>query len=82
MPALWKGVSYPSLRPLGSYLQDLYRRLKMLEDWYQHGIPAIHWLPGFFFTPSFLTAALQVARFRLGLEFSQLQPTGRKPSAC
>jgi len=59
VPALWKGVSYPSLRPLGSYLQDLYRRLQMLQDWYDNGIPSIHWLPGFFFTPSFLTAALQ-----------------------
>uniref|UniRef100_A0A061SKB3 Dynein heavy chain n=1 Tax=Tetraselmis sp. GSL018 TaxID=582737 RepID=A0A061SKB3_9CHLO len=59
VPALWKSVSYPSLRPLGSYLLDLYRRLKMLDDWYRIGPPPIHWLPGFFFTPSFLTAALQ-----------------------
>jgi len=33
VPAMWGRASYPSLKPLGSYLDDLYRRLRMLDDW-------------------------------------------------
>jgi dynein heavy chain len=61
VPELWKAVSYPSLRPLGSYLADLYKRLDMLAGWAAAGQPpAVFWLPGFFFVQSFLTAGLQV----------------------
>lgn len=31
VPDLWAKVSYPSLKPLASYLEDLYNRLHMLQ---------------------------------------------------
>lgn len=31
VPDLWAQVSYPSLKPLPSYLEDLYARLAMLQ---------------------------------------------------
>ena len=59
VPELWKGKSFPSLKSLGSYVNDLMKRLSMFTSWYESGQPTTFWLPGFFFTPSFTTAALQ-----------------------
>lgn len=59
VPELWLRRSYPSLKPLGSYMADLYRRLDMLEKWYQNGNPTCYWMSGFFFVQSFLTASMQ-----------------------
>ncbi|KAI8996174.1 dynein heavy chain and region D6 of dynein motor-domain-containing protein [Gaertneriomyces semiglobifer] len=59
IPAAWAAKSYPSLKPLGSYITDLCERIKMFKKWIDEGPGVVFWLSGFFFTQSFITAVLQ-----------------------
>ena len=59
VPKAWADVSYPSLKPLGSYISDLKQRLDFFKKWLHHGSPVIFEISRFFFTQSFLTGALQ-----------------------
>jgi hypothetical protein len=71
------------LRPLGSYLADLYKRLDMLAGWAAAGQPpAVFWLPGFFFVQSFLTAGLQVGVCWCFESLLRFNPYGRLVGAA
>ncbi|KRX00189.1 P-loop containing nucleoside triphosphate hydrolase [Pseudocohnilembus persalinus] len=60
IPSVWISKSYPSLKSLISYIQDLNKRVDMFQQWIQNGkAPSVFWLPGFYFTQSFFTGVRQ-----------------------
>lgn len=58
LPELFARYSYPSLKPLASYMIDLNMRVKFLQNWIEFGKPKIYNISLFFFAQGFLTSVL------------------------
>uniref|UniRef100_A0A1B0CUL2 Dyneins heavy chain n=2 Tax=Lutzomyia longipalpis TaxID=7200 RepID=A0A1B0CUL2_LUTLO len=72
IPRSWQKKSFPSLKPVGSYIEDLLERLTWFGEWATSGTPETFWLPGFFFTQTFLTGILQNHARRCGIPIDEL----------
>merc|ERR1711988_1814558 len=59
LPELWSKGSYPSLKPLASYIAELLERLAFFQSWVDDGPPTIFQMPHFFFVQAFMTGVLQ-----------------------
>lgn len=59
LPELWKNVSYPSLKPLNSWIIDLQMRVQFIREWLCNGKPCCYWMSAFFFTQGFITGIMQ-----------------------
>ena len=59
VPHLWKKFSYPSLKNLASWYDDLIERVDFFNKWLNKGKPKAFWISAFFFPQGFLTSILQ-----------------------
>jgi dynein heavy chain len=58
-PEIWIKSSYPSKKPIKSWILDLHKRIEFFEGWIENGTPLKFWFSAFFFTQSFLTGIKQ-----------------------
>jgi hypothetical protein len=55
IPKQWKDHSYPSEKPLGSYIKDLGMRLKFIEKWIEEGAPPVFLISALYHPRKLLT---------------------------
>jgi dynein heavy chain len=60
VPPEWESAAYPSLKPLGYWVENFFQRLQTTHEWLTKGPPASFWVSGFFFPQGFMTGALQM----------------------
>jgi len=59
VPGPWISVSYPSLKPMTSYVEDFLERMAFMKSWVSGGIPYSFWFSSYFFQQAFLTGISQ-----------------------
>lgn len=59
VPEVWAEIGFLSMKPLGSWTQDLVDRVNFLQKWIDNGTPDVFWISGFFFPQAFITGSLQ-----------------------
>jgi len=59
VPAMWIGVSFATMKTLGSWVKDLVFRVDFMRDWLLGGGPHFFPLQAFFFPQGFMTGTLQ-----------------------
>ena len=72
VPKNWEVLAYPSLKPLASWVKDLYERLRIMRAWLVGGQPQAFWISGFFFPQGFLTGVLQNYARKYAIAIDQL----------
>jgi len=72
VPELWKSVAYLSLKPLGSWFQDLLMRVEFMQSWLNDGQPNAFPISAFFFPQGFMTGTLQNHSRKYKLPIDQL----------
>merc|ERR1711988_883131 len=77
VPTPWAKAAYPSLKPLASWIKDLYARIDFIRGWVRTGPPVCFWISGLYFPQGFMTGMLQTNSRKyaipidtLGLEFT------------
>jgi dynein heavy chain, axonemal len=74
LPVMWREVSHPTRRELGSWTMDCLKRMNQMEIWSNKPLllPNVIWISGLNNPQSFLTAVLQTSAHANALELDRL----------
>jgi len=72
VPGTFAKAAYPSLKPLASWVKDLYARVDFIRTWVRTGQPLSFWISGFYFPQGFMTGMLQTNSRKYGIPIDTL----------